>query len=473
MARTLEEIKKEISKEQLEELYVNQLIPRKKLAKQLGIYVTTLDKLVLVYDLTRNRSKLNSRWRSHKFYDLVEKVSKEKLHQDYIVDNKTQKQLYIEYDTTPALLDKLINYYGENKPKSQSAYVGINTKLKKYGATNNWQKGHETRIKNSGSLEASYKAAYEKQKQVCKERYGRECMLNGDVVDQHRHKRDTTPNKRFAGILNHNFLKFEQEFPIETKSYDFKVGNILFEVNPIATHNSTWSPYGNHEGLKKQYHRDKTRLASENGYRCIHVWDWDDAEKVVRSSVHTKVVYARQCEVRGLETYAVNDFLNEYHLQGTCKNQTYNYGLYYKDELVELMTFGKPRYNRNYEYELLRLCTKFDYIVVGGAERLFKHFLKEQDPNSIISYCDLSKFTGEVYTRLGFKLKANAQPSKHWYNERDKIHVTDNLLRQQGFDRLFGTELGKDASNEALMLEHGFLEVYDAGQATYIWKKDN
>ena len=51
------------------------------------------------------------------------------------------------------------------------------------------------------------------------------------------------------------------------------------------------------------------------------------------------------------------------------------------------------------------------------------------------------------------------------------MHITDNLLRQQGFDRLlgdiFGT-YGKGTSNEELMLEHGFVEIYDCGQAVYI-----
>jgi len=97
------------------------------------------------------------------------------------------------------------------------------------------------------------------------------------------------------------------------------------------------------------------------------------------------------------------------------------------------MTFGKPRYNRKYEYELLRYCSS--YTVIGGAEKLFSYFLNTYTPKSIISYCDLSKFTGRVYNRLGFILKNNKiVPSKHWYNLVTKRHITDNLLRQRGFD---------------------------------------
>lgn len=159
-------------------------------------------------------------------------------------------------------------------------------------------------------------------------------------------------------------------------------------------------------------------------------------------------------------------FLNAYHLQNTCKGQTIRYGLYKSEILVQLMTFGKPRYNKKYELELLRLCSHKDYKIVGGAEKIFKYIVNIYKPKSIISYCDNSKFSGDVYKRLGFK-KQVSPPSKHWYNAKTKQNITDNLLRQRGFDQLFGTNYGKGTSNEELMLEYGFLPVYDCGQNAY------
>ena len=125
------------------------------------------------------------------------------------------------------------------------------------------------------------------------------------------------------------------------------------------------------------------------------------------------------------------------------------------------MTFGKPRYNKNYQWELLRLCTNSDYIIVGGAERLFKYFTKTYKPESIISYCDISKFTGNVYYSLGFTLKEQTKPAKIW--SKDDRRITDNLLRMRGFDQLFGTMYGKGILNEELMLEHGWKPIYDCG----------
>ena len=55
-------------------------------------------------------------------------------------------------------------------------------------------------------------------------------------------------------------------------------------------------------------------------------------------------------------------------------------------------------------------------------------------------------------------------------NIKTKQHITDNLLRAHGFDQLFNTNFGKGTSNDELMLQAGFVTVYDCGQATYVLK---
>jgi hypothetical protein len=94
---------------------------------------------------------------------------------------------------------------------------------------------------------------------------------------------------------------------------------------------------------------------------------------------------------------------------------------------------------------------------------------KEYAPSSIISYCDLSKFDGGIYKSLGFKHN-NTTVGKHWYNIKTHTHITDNHLRVHGVDRLLGTAYGKGTDNVQLMIDNNFLTVYDAGQASYIWR---
>ena len=244
------------------------------------------------------------------------------------------------------------------------------------------------------------------------------------------------------------------------------MGNILIEINPTATHNIDFNPFGKNS-ISRSYHSDKVKLAETNGFRCIHLWDWDDVYKMVEQLLLTKPkIYARNCVLHEVSLNEAKNFINKNHLQGYAKDSI-RIGLYYKNELVSIMTFGKPRYNKNYEYELIRYCSS--HSVIGGANKLFKYFLDKYCPTSIVSYCDRSKFEGKVYADLGFKYKSTGI-STHWYNLKDRTHILDSLLRARGFDQLLGHRFGtfgKGTSNNELMLAHGFVRVVDAGQAVY------
>lgn len=301
-----------------------------------------------------------------------------------------------------------------------------------------------------------------------RERYGVDytCLLYSGKLKGN----DSSYNRDFAELLDSNNIKYEREFLLQKYSYDFKVGNILVEINPTATHNTHFNPYGKNR-IDTNYHKNKSNLAKDSGYSVIHVFDWDDIDKVVQLLRDRETVYARKCEVIFVNEVDANKYLDTYHLQGTCRGQKFRLGLYYDNKLVSLMTFGKSRFNENCEHELLRYCSH--YNVVGGAEKLFKHFVDNYKPNSIVSYCDTSKFSGKVYDMLGFKYVKTNSPRKHWYSWKEKRHITDGLLLSQGYDRLFKENHGKGTSNEELILARGYLPVYDCGQSTYIWRSDN
>lgn len=346
------------------------------------------------------------------------------------------------------------------------------------GAGWNYDKIKET-VKNKYGVENISQLAPIKQQakestiKTCREKYGVDynCLLPQCNVGSKGN--GTRPNNDFENLLKENIndyiseLGTTKEFPLEKYKYDFKVGNTLIEINPSATHNSTWGIHSK-KGLDKMYHIQKTLCANKYGYRCIHIFDWDDPNKVISLLNKKETVYARECFVKEVEFDCAINFINTYHLQNYAKDKV-RLGLYYNNELVSIMTFGKPRYNRKYDWELIRYCSSKN--VIGGSEKLFKYFLDNYN-GSIISYCDNSKFDGNTYNKLGFQLIRQGKPSKHWYNIKDKIHITDNLLRQVGFDRLFGTNFGKGISNDELIKSCGFVEIYDCGQSTYIYKRD-
>lgn len=246
----------------------------------------------------------------------------------------------------------------------------------------------------------------------------------------------------------------------------YKLG---FEINDVASHNVT------QKGCR--YHLNKTTDALKNNIRLVHIWEWELTNPVLWQRLSNWVldlinqqknrIYARKCEVRVVPLNEERWFLNQYHLQG-YRRSSVCYGLYYNDELVQLMSFCRPRYNRNYEWELLRLCTKYGCTVTGGANRLLKFFVKQHAPKSIISYCDLSKFTGKVYEDLGFKLVKRNQPSAIWYNQENCRTFSQSSLARIGADKLIGIDGGSGADNEKIAIDCGYKKIYNCGINSYM-----
>lgn len=405
--------------------------------------------------------------------DGVKKKKEDTFLSNYGVSNYTKTKEYIEKSISTNNAKYGTDYYTQTDECKERVK---STCLEKYGVSNVSQtrevkeKAKETSIRKYG--ESSFTKTNDfllKVEQTCLSKYG---VCYPCLTDNCREASLTTISK-----INLKWKEFlgasELEFPIERYSYDLKLGNILVEIDPTYTHNSTVGTVfkgNNGKPLPKDYHKKKTEVAVKAGYRCIHVFDWDDRDKIKDLVTKpTNILYARNCVVKEVNKDDVYDFLLKYHIQGNTRFFDVALGLYYNDELVSLMTFGKPRYNKKYQYELLRYCTKNSVSVTGGAEKIFKCFMQNYNPSSILSYCDLSKFTGEIYKRLGFKLERTSDPARHWYNGTK--HITDNMLRSLGFDKIFGTSFGKGVSNDELMRSAGFLEVYDCGQQTWIWKR--
>lgn len=179
-------------------------------------------------------------------------------------------------------------------------------------------------------------------------------------------------------------------------------------------------------------------------------------------------IYARKCIIKEINSKDSKEFLNNNHLQGHI-NSSIKLGLFYENELISLMTFGKSRYNKKYEYELLRYCNKKYVSVVGGASRLFKYFIKSYFPKNIISYCDLRYGNGNLYENLGMKLLRVSKPNYYYFRLNEKIlysrvkfqkHKLDNLL--ENFD--------SDLTEAENMFNHGFRRIWDSGNLVFEFK---
>ena len=185
---------------------------------------------------------------------------------------------------------------------------------------------------------------------------------------------------------------------------------------------------------------------------------------------------ARKLEVRVVDNKIAWNFVDKYHLQGANKStMKINYGLYDGEELLAVMSFGKLRLNKTEEgqYELHRYCVKDGYKIVGGANKLMKHFERDYTPKYVLSYSDNDYFLGSIYPRLGFEYKGQSAPRYYWYLDGKEIKREQCQLKRLKvqYPDLYEEAYKENASNKEdyVMLSLGACKVYRSGNTK--WEK--
>lgn len=224
----------------------------------------------------------------------------------------------------------------------------------------------------------------------------------------------------------------------------------------------------------KKYHYNKKQKIENAGYNLIQIWedDWYDKTKhdIIISRIKNKLglstkIYARQCKICIIPADICNSFLNENHLQGAIQS-TYKLGLFYNNDLVEVMAIGKQRKlisgNRK-TFELYRLCTKKGYNVIGGFSKLLSFFKNEHKGETLISYvdCDWCKLVNTSYVQVGFKLQKYTEPNYWWCKtiRENRLKYTKQRLVKKGYN--------PELSETEIMKQNGYFKIYGSGNLLY------
>jgi hypothetical protein len=230
------------------------------------------------------------------------------------------------------------------------------------------------------------------------------------------------------------------------------------------------------QGKDRDYHLNKTTLANNAGYRLIHILhsQWNKNPELVKSRImsalgeNTKVM-ARKCQVLRITSAVAANFLNLNHIQGNVAAKV-AYGIHSSEhELIGVMTFGKSRFNKSAEWELLRYCSKQGINITGGASKLYAKFKEEFSPTSVISYCDLTYNTGNLYSMLGFSM-SHTSPPNYKYTRNYSDLISRQVCQKHKLAKLLET-FDPALTEWENMQANGYDRIWDCGNSVWIWKQ--
>ena len=243
--------------------------------------------------------------------------------------------------------------------------------------------------------------------------------------------------------------------------------NLGIEFNGIYWHSDAYK--------SNDYHQKKWQKSIENNINLVTIWedDWIIKKDICKSFLLNKLnkiknrIFARKCIIKEVSYNDTKIFLDNNHLQGNSISSI-RLGLYYDNELVSLMTFGKLRLplsgkNTPNTYELIRFVNKINTCVIGGASKLVTYFIKNNIPEYIISYSDNHISSGNLYEKLGFKFAHISNPG-YWYVINDirenRFNWRKSVLVEMGYD--------KEKTEFEIMSELGYNKIFNSGNKKWI-----
>jgi len=239
---------------------------------------------------------------------------------------------------------------------------------------------------------------------------------------------------------------------------DILCGNVGIEYNGVYYHNDNFKCL------------EKSKRAKEINWQLLHFWDieWNNKQDIVKSIIKSKLcktskLFARKCSIRLICDKEYRPFCDSNHLQG-YKSAKVMIGLFDNESLVSAMSFSP---HKSYEWELVRLCSKLNYTIIGGASRMFSYFRKSYNPQSVMTFADARYATGHVYTTLGFRYLKTTRPN-YFYIKNNKV-LSRMSCQKHKLDKLLDN-FDESLSEKQNMINHNYKCVYDVGNHQFMWK---
>jgi hypothetical protein len=385
--------------------------------------------------------------KSKKFIDGVMKNNLDKWGVDNFTKTDEYKRLMFKYYDSDEFTKNINTQKEKRREKELNYYEQYNIDYTLVGIKGDILKLRCKDCLNDFELSKQLYYLRNKNKQVC-------CTICNKTDGKSMSYREKDLFNFIKSIYDGEVLEnYKNKYEIDIYLPDLKIG---FEFNGLYWHSEIFK--------EKNYHKNKTLYFKEMGIRIIHIWedDWVYKNDIIESMIRYNIgkvsikIGARNCNIRLVNIDTSKKFLNDNHLQGYV-NSSIRIGLFYKEELVSLITLGKSR-NKNNETEILRFCNKMDTTVMGGFTRLLNYFLKNYYFEKLVTYADISNSNGDLYLKNGLEYEKTTEVGYYWCKngiKYNRFKFRKDKLIKEGHD--------KSLTESKIMHERGYYRLYNCG----------
>ena len=245
--------------------------------------------------------------------------------------------------------------------------------------------------------------------------------------------------------------------------------NIVFHLLPISLSGA--------EDLSPTYFQEQSLEYASRGVQLVHLWQdcWVAKQEIVRSRIAALSgsgirIMARRTILRRITRDVMFDFFGKNHLQSFV-DARYNYGLFYDGQLVAAASFSTGRkINRNgmtvRSFELVRYANLLYHCVTGGLGKLIARFIKDVNPDDIMTYADLDWASGKSYQTLNFVQTAVTPPQTFRIHPSEMIRYYPHRLPKQLIDEFQRQD--EYSKIEEFMKNKGYVKIFNAGNLKYL-----
>ena len=263
---------------------------------------------------------------------------------------------------------------------------------------------------------------------------------------------------------------FIESFNIESK-LEYKVNKLAYDIF-VPSHNLLIEYHGlkwhSVDGSKARDTK-KFRNAVESGYQFLSIFEdeWKYNQEKVKALLMNKLgviksipLRPQKCDILPIISQEADAFYIKFHYIGKCLPKL-TYGVFYDSQLIACISFSHPTRQSKHPWELVRMASDPTYKIHGIWSKLFKKFVAENSPSSVVSFSDNRLFQGLVYEKLGFKFDGNVTPDYYWVKADRRHHKS--ALRKKGAERTCGL------TETQLRTAQGYEKVWDLGKKRWLY----